>query len=805
MAAHHYRRSVLIALMLSTALADQASAQDSLDCPSQPCESISVRVLIAGSRTPATQASIFIFPAPSHARPGRTKNTPLPEHPAWQRSVTTDDEGQALIPNLPKQQSLWIVVGPGFDRHEEIIDLAQTKRRRPLKLFVEPSETYRYRTTVQTTTKARSAPTSYVFSDTEIRTLPGTSGDPLRALQNLPGLARAPARLGLLVIRGAPPSSSQVFLGGHQIPRAFHVLSLSSVFPTDILDTLRFVPSNFDAAYGNATGGIVLIEPRSGRRDGVHGMAELDLTGVSAVVEGPMKSGSFLLAAHRGYLDGVLSIVNGITERVTGQSDPFLLPSYYDYQALFDVPLKQTGPSLKLRAFGSGDRIRTTPSPFSAPASAFDFHGDVHRIDAVYRQRIQRIKFHWTPSFRFESNRFQSPVNASLVRYRRRRDYIVSLRSELDFHMSRHFSLVVGSDGELDIYRSRDETESGADQATTTAEQTGGLETRLGGYASASVTTNHWSLKPSLRVSAFSQSNQFATAVDPRLSTSVQIGERWQIDAGIGRYSQVRTLRESERVDLVSQGGEIDQGSVFLPAIFSRFDPEITFSPADQELTVRHAWHGSLGASFRLASGYEFQATTFGRYQDNAIPLVSDGVIVGYNTSTQTWGLETLVRKRLTKRFYGWIAYTLMWSQVRIDIPGDSSSTRPSDFDQRHNLIFVGSLALPRRWRIGASFRVVSGYPYTPVIGSIASLAPGQYTPILGATNAARLPFFHQLDFRVDKRWILKRAEVNAYFDIQNVYNRVNPEAIVYSSDYRAEVNAIGLPILPSLGLRIEF
>ena len=43
------------------------------------------------------------------------------------------------------------------------------------------------------------------------------------------------------------------------------------------------------------------------------------------------------------------------------------------------------------------------------------------------------------------------------------------------------------------------------------------------------------------------------------------------------------------------------------------------------------------------------------------------------------------------------------------------------------------------------------------------------------------------------------------YLDIQNVYNNANAEAFVYSADYSRRAGALGLPIFPSLGLRVEY
>ena len=66
------------------------------------------------------------------------------------------------------------------------------------------------------------------------------------------------------------------------------------------------------------------------------------------------------------------------------------------------------------------------------------------------------------------------------------------------------------------------------------------------------------------------------------------------------------------------------------------------------------------------------------------------------------------------------------------------------------------------------------------------------------------MPPFAQFDLRVDKRWIFNRWMLNAYLDLQNVFNRANPEAMQYNYDYTKQRVRQGLPIYPILGLRGE-
>lgn len=331
-------------------------------------------------------------------------------------------------------------------------------------------------------------------------------------------------------------------------------------------------------------------------------------------------------------------------------------------------------------------------------------------------------------------------------------------------------------------------------------ERQAGLQSSLGVYASGELRLGPVTLRPGARFSGFSVGDRLAFAVDPRAVGQVDVGERWQLAAGLGRYSQVRNIADRNEVDLVGQSV-----SVFLPAAFGSLDPAVSFAPQDTRLTVREALHASVAVRRRLGDGGTAELTGFLNNQHNNVPPVTDGVSNPFDSISRAAGLEALVRLRLGRRLYGWVAYTLTYTElVLLQAPrGFPYARRPSDYDQRHNLVALVSHVLPRHWRIGARFRLVSGLPYTPVVGAIA--IPSAYQPVFGRRNAARLPLSHQLDVRVDKQWIRDRVSVTAYVDVQNVYNRVNPELVLYTADFRREAGHVGLPIFPSLGVRLDW
>ncbi len=279
----------------------------------------------------------------------------------------------------------------------------------------------------------------------------------------------------------------------------------------------------------------------------------------------------------------------------------------------------------------------------------------------------------------------------------------------------------------------------------------------------------------------------------------------------MGLYSQARIQQSTLSGGFLSGTAGQLAGNVVLPASLLSLEPRSGFSPARSGLSVARAAQASTALSRELGESWFVQLGAWTRMRDNADGFFreDDGTLeVVTSTWTSAYGLEALVRRRIGPKLWGWVGYTLARVEERVLErvgPPDGPNASPSAFDQRHNLVFLASYRLPRRWRIGGRFRLVSGSPFTDVAG-VVWVPPGD-TPLAaaGPANRGRFPVFHQLDLRVDKSWLLQRVEIGAYIDVQNVYNRLNPEAFIYSPDYTRRVDAVGLPIFPSLGFRIDY
>ncbi len=297
----------------------------------------------------------------------RVKVKPL-EGGAEQVFTTTESGGFAFDSLAPGKYAVTVEIG-GFDSltvEEEIVAGERTEVKYRLSTKADGG-------VIDVQVRGAKPPrevTKRTVTAREISRIPGTNGDALRSIQNLPGVARPPAILGLLIVRGSAPQDTQTFIDGTPVPLIYHFGGLSSVVPTEVLDKIDFYPGNFSSQYGRVMGGIVDVGIRSPRDDGEwHGLVQADLIDARFLVEKSFQIGKYPLklmaAGRRSYIDAWLGPVlssagGGVTQA----------PVYYDYQLLAET---NPTPNSSLRAsfFGSDDALEfllADPSPGS-PAS----------------------------------------------------------------------------------------------------------------------------------------------------------------------------------------------------------------------------------------------------------------------------------------------------------------------------------------------------------------------------------------------------------------------------------------------------
>lgn len=620
-------------------------------------------------------------------------------------------------------------------------------------------------------------PTKHVIDGAALRKTPGTNGDALRAVENLPGVARPPGLSGALIIRGASPQDSMVFVDGTWIPVVYHFGGVSSVIPSDLLQKIEFYPGNFSAEFGRAMGGIVDVGLRSPRRDRLGGVVQVDLLDGRIIAEGPLSSRTrFLVAGRRSYVDAWI----GPYLRAAG-NDIRTAPRYYDFQAMLEHDVSERT-TARATFFGSDDRLAVVVDGPSAGDPVVS--GTFAQSYTFYRAQL-RTDARITDDVRFINMVSYGSDVQKLTLGSNRLDVSLGLgnaRSDLRAKLSREVTFIAGADVMFVNYDVTirfppvpTEDTPGPFFGRPAREVHGrGSSIRPAVYAMLDLSPlKGLKILPGLRVDLTPETKR--VDLDPRLAIRARVVNGTTLKGAVGIFHQP-PLQESVR------------------------------PWGDGTLRSNVAYHASAGVE-QAVGPLELSVEGFYKHLHDLItPRAAEtstesGIAYDNGGSGRVYGAEALLKWKGNGRFFGWLAYTLSRSERR-EMTGQPLHL--FQYDQTHILAAVGSYDLGRGWTVGGRFRFVSGSPYTPYRGGAVDLDAGAYEPIMGRPYSARVAPFHRLDVRVEKAWNVGGGRVAAYLDVQNVYNRANPEGLQYSFDYSKSTVAAGLPLLPVLGLRGE-
>ncbi|MBX3259395.1 MAG: TonB family protein [Labilithrix sp.] len=631
--------------------------------------------------------------------------------------------------------------------------------------------------------------TKRTLEQRELSRIPGTNGDALRAIQNLPGMARAPGLAGLLIVRGAAPQETGTYVDGTFVPIIYHFGGLSSVIPTEMLDRIDFYPGNFSTYFGRHTGGVIDVgvkdpqvrkDPKAhlrAARAGIHGLVQADLIDARTVVQGPLgdTGWNFAVAGRRSYVDVWLKpLLTELGSSVT------TAPVYYDYQAMLQRDWDKKKHSVRFFVFGSDDRLQVLVRQVSGSNPGLT--GNVGLGTAFYRFQARYVgKLSDDTELRLVGAVGKDALQFNLGdNYFLLSSYPVSGRAELAHRLGSGVRNNFGMDILLQPYD--------VDLRLPPIPRPG--EPPAGPFGS----------RPPLTLSE--EGSLYRPALYDEVELTPFKGTRIVPGVRLDYTRENRSWDFQPRV-VARQDLTKEFPRTTLKGGLGRF----TNPPAPQETNPAF---GVPGTRSIIANHYGFggeqEITRQIEVSSEAFYRQYDGVIVqgrGNVGEGRAYGIETLVRYKPDARFFGFVAYTLSRS-VRRDSPDEPE--RLFNFDQTHILTAIGSYRLGGGWEIGARFRLVSGNLRTPQTygffdNNVGAYVPGMSYPPYGTRN----PMFHQLDIRLDKTWYFQEGvKMSAYLDVYNAYNQGNVEGVSYNYNSTQSTFATGVPILPSLGMRLE-
>ena len=190
------------------------------------------------------------------------------------------------------------------------------------------------------------------LSGEELLRVAGTRGDPLKAIEYMPGVGRSP-QAEYVIIRGSSPADSEVEFEGAPVYRLYHFGGLTSFVQPRLLDKIDLYPGNFSVRFGRKMGGIIDVGVRDPKTDALHAMVDINLVDSSFLFEGPLaKNWSFAVAAKRSYFD---LFIDKLVPKDQAQITE--APVYWDYQAMLAYK-PSSNDRFRAMVYGSYDDLK---------------------------------------------------------------------------------------------------------------------------------------------------------------------------------------------------------------------------------------------------------------------------------------------------------------------------------------------------------------------------------------------------------------------------------------------------------------
>ncbi len=216
--------------------------------------------------------------------------------------------------------------------------------------------------------------------------------------------------------------------------------------------------------------------------------------------------------------------------------------------------------------------------------------------------------------------------------------------------------------------------------------------------------------------------------------------------------------------------------------IYHQFPALIYFMRGNiPDLKPEQAVHYILGYEYNRENDFIFRLESYYKKYTNLVSnsynyynYTSDGK--GYVT-----GVDAFLKIRLKPKFNGWLSYSYVDSKRT---PYEGMNEVSADYDITHTLSLVSEYNISDYFTVGATYKISTGRPYTPVTGSIYDPSQNAYVPIYADLNSGRFPVYTRIDVNAQYIFALFGRFAVAFAALNNVLNTKNLYEYNYNFDY---------------------
>jgi hypothetical protein len=736
-----------------------------------------------------------------------------------QQGATTDERGYYVIQNVAPGEYTLAVSYIGYAQKDTTISvLPEENVRMDFQLQPQSIGGEEVVVTANRLQFEKEVETSKLnLSTRELEIAPAfVEADLFRTIQTLPGVISQNDFSAALVVRGGSPDENLILLDGIEVYNPYHFGGIFSAFNTDAIRDADFQSGGFPVRYGGRLSSVLEINTKEGDPSGgffgdwwpwpdyfdISGLSmDISLLSSKAFIEGPLYEGGYFFSARRTYFDAIANLASSISDTI-----PNLPYYFYDLQWRAHSQVSQKH-RIDFQGYIGADNLTLNFGDLEESTSAVDFNW-------IWGNRTQSLilKSFIRPDMVLESMVANSNYAFDVDFTQTTRDslgnetenqFIISndlndltFEEKLDWKISDSHRLQMGIDFKIfDFSFSLQSDESQIldedDSPTLTSmyfQDTWQLNVL-------------WNFQMGVR--SYWYSNSDRPWFDFRGGFKYRPLEDTAIKGSVGTYSQF--LFTSNQDDAILR--IVD----FWNAVPDYLDPQ-------------RAMHYILGVEQWIGDGHTLSLEGYYKPYMNLLDInplqqsnmEGDDFISGTGLA---YGAEAVL-KRTTGKLSGWLSYSYLEMEKRIDLDGDgtiekeSGEVYPPAYHKRHILNLVLNYRFNEKNAVGLSWNWSAGQPYTPVIGKLfgSEDSEGWFQPYLntgniaGDRNSARFPSYLRGDISYTRQ--INWFGVDGQFKLQiiNFTNHFN--VLLYNWDHSvspSEVTATSMfPLIPTFGVSFD-
>lgn len=630
------------------------------------------------------------------------------------------------------------------------------------------------------------------FTSEEIRRAPGSAGDVSRILFGLPSIAKVNDGINSLIVRGGSPVENAFFLDNIEISNINHFATQGSsdgffgILNIDFIKDVTFSAGGFSSIYGDRLSSVMDITLREGNRNEYDAQVNLNFGGIGAQFEGPFsaKKGSFMVSANKSYLDILMKTF----------ADDYPAPEYYDFQTKVKYDLSENHKLSFIDVFANDNYDISYEKAYDKELNQYGNTNYITNtaginwmylwgqngysntsVSNTFNKRVIDLNETKFQSRFIENNTIENNFsfrNLNYLRFNEENKIEFGLESKMGLN---HFNYTYFEyQDEYGIVRPLFKTLN-----------------KLNTFNAGAFLIYHKSLSNNilLNIGGRSDYHNFNNKLllSPRGSLIYKLDPITSISASVGRYYQnIPSL-------ILAQSDEfknlLTPKAVHYILSFSRMLTE------DTRLTIEayHKAYSNLPVDTLRPKDFIFDE------------VVTTGIFSGYQNLQSSGraassGIEVMIQKKLARDFYGMTSAAYS-SAKYFDLDG---IRRNRIYDNRYNFNIEGGYKPNNEWEFSVRFIYAGGAPYTPYD---LELSEQNNKGILDLSNINnyRLPDYHSLNIRADKRFNLDKSNLVVFLSIWNVYNRDNISAYRWNEIKNQIAKEVGWNTIPVFGIEYEF